>query len=89
MEITKQIIKRYKSSTPPFFRKLSKVFKAISAVLATATASLYALPSDIVSAFPVTLLKYIGITVFFCSLIGYFISELTTEDKELSDEQYK
>ena len=85
----KQSIKRFKSSTPPFFKKLSKIFKGLAVIVATATTALYALPTDVTNAFPVGLLKYIGVTVFVCTLVGYLMAELTTDDKEVQKEQYE
>lgn len=87
--LIKHSVSRFKSSTPPFFKKLSKILKSIAIITATSTTALYALPSDIVSSFPVGMMKYIGITVFFCTMFGYIIAELTTDDKSVSDEQYK
>lgn len=89
MDIIKHSVKRYNSSTPPFFKKLSRMFKGLAVIIATATTALYALPSDVTNAFPVGLLKYIGITVFVSTLIGYLMAELTTDNKEVQDEQYK
>lgn len=83
------VIKRLKSNTPPFFKKVGKVLLSISAAVATATATLYTLPENVYSLVPLWLLKSIGITVFFMGMFGALITKLATDDKELVDKQYK
>jgi hypothetical protein len=57
-------------------------------IIATATGALYALPIEVTSQLPVGLLKFIGITVFSCTLVGLVMAELTTDDKKVQEEQY-
>lgn len=57
-------------------------------IVATATGALYALPIEVTSQFPVGLLKFIGITVFLCTLVGLVMAELTTDDDKVQKEQY-
>lgn len=57
-------------------------------IVATATGALYALPMEVTSQFPTELLKYIGITVFSCTIIGMVMAQLTTDDEEVQKEQY-
>lgn len=86
--MTNHFIRRIKSSTPPYFRKISRIFKSIAFITATATGALYALPIEVTSQIPVGLLKFIGITVFSCTIMGLVMAELTTDDEEVQKEQY-
>jgi len=87
--MTNHFTRRIKSSTPPYFRKISRIFKSIALIIATATGALYALPIEVTSQLPVGLLKFIGITVFSCTLVGLVMAELPTDDEEVQKEQYE
>ena len=58
-------------------------------IIATATGALYALPIEVTSQIPVGLLKFIGITVFSCTIVGLVMAELPTDDEEVQKEQYE
>ena len=76
------VIRRLKSETPLFFKKVKKVLLGIAGSVALAMGALYALPSDVQSLIPIWILKYAGLTVFFMTLMGSFIADLTTTDKD-------
>ena len=86
--MTNHFTRRIKSSTPPYFRKISRIFKTIALIVATATGALYALPIEVTSQFPAWILKHIGITVFLCTIVGLVMAELTTDDEKVQEEQY-
>jgi len=83
------VIRRLRSNTPPFFKEVRKVMLSIASAVAIAVGALYALPIDVPSVIPVWMLKFAGITVFLMTLFGALIAELTTDNKEVQDEQYR
>ena len=83
------VIRRLKSNTPPFFKKVRKVMLSIATAIGVALGALYALPINVDSVIPIWVIKYCGMTVFLMTMFGAFIAELTTDNKDVQDEQYK
>lgn len=83
------LLRRLRSTTPPFFSVVSKVLLAIAAAVGTATAVLFTLPTDVYSLVPIWLLKGAGITIFCMTLFGTLISNLATADPVLLSCQYE